>query len=32
MKIKNVKIYNTIQNSDTVMHFLDQLKFENKKR
>ena len=24
MKIKNMKIYNTIQNSGTVMHFLDQ--------
>ena len=24
MKIKNMKIYNTIQNSGTVMHFMDQ--------
>ena len=24
MKTKNMKIYNTIQNSNTVMHFLDQ--------
>ena len=24
MKIKNMKIYNIIQNSGTVMHFLDQ--------
>ena len=30
MKIKNMKIYNTIQNSGTVTHFLDQ-KLENKK-
>ena len=30
MKIKNMKIYNTIQNSGTVMHFLDQnLKIKN---
>ena len=30
MKIKNMKIYNTIQNSGTIMHFLDQnLKIKN---
>ena len=30
MKIKNMKIYNTIQNSGTVMHFLDKnLKIKN---
>ena len=30
MKIKNMKIFNTIQNSGTVMHFLDQnLKIKN---
>ena len=30
MKIKNMKIYNTVQNSGTVMHFLDQnLKIKN---
>ena len=30
MKIKKMKIYNTIQNSDTVMHFLVQnLKIKN---
>ena len=30
MKIKNMKIYNAIQNGDTIMHFLDQnLKIKN---
>ena len=33
MKIKNMKIYNTIQNSGTTMHFLDQnLKIKNCKQ
>ena len=31
MKIKNMKIYNTIQNSGTVMHFLAGPKLDNKK-